>query len=183
MINVKTASLAAAVLIAPTKDVRYYLNGVQVKVSDFGEVRVRATNGHIAFEDVAGTGAANPCEFIVPFAVAKLIAKSKAKTVSFAVGADGAYICEGQIFKPIEGVFPDIDRVMPKREKGFEQVVSYYDADLLSLSQKAMRIATGASKSFFRIQNSPCGLMHREDQDFPRVAIMPLHPKKAFAGN
>lgn len=183
MINVKTASLAAAVLIAPTKDARYYLNGVQVKVSDSGEIRVRATNGHIAFDDVAGTEAPNPCEFVIPVAVAKLIAKSKAKTVSFAVGTDGAYICEGQIFKPVDGVFPDIDRVMPKRSGEFDSVVAHYDADLLALSQKAMRVATDRPKSFFRVQNSPCGLMHREDKEFPRVAIMPLRPEKAFAGN
>lgn len=183
MITVKTTAVAAAALIAPTKDVRYYLNGVQVKVDEAGRVLVRATNGHIAFEDVGGVEGPCPCEFVIPVDVAKQIAKSKAREVYIVRNDDGAYVCEGRIFKPVDGVFPDIDRVMPKREKGFEQVVSYYDADLLSLSQKAMRIATGASKSFFRIQNSPCGLMHREDQDFPRVAIMPLRPEEAFAGN
>lgn len=183
MITVKTAAVAAAVLIAPTKDIRYYLNGVQVKVDEAGRVLVRATNGYIAFEDVGGIEGPRPCEFVIPVDVAKQIAKSKAREVCIVRNDDGAYVCEGRIFKPVDGAFPDIDRVMPKREKGFEQVVSYYDADLLSLSQKAMRIATGASKSFFRIQNSPCGLMHREDQDFPRVAIMPLLPEKAFAGN
>lgn len=183
MITVKTQSIKAACGMAATKDVRYYLVGVQILVRDNGDVHVRATDGTLVFDDLMPEKSAfAPADFIIPLEIAKLIAKSKAPMVEITIGADGRFECAGQIFKPLDGTFPDVDRVMPTRDSQFDTAVNQYDANLLLRCQTAMRIATGFSKAFFKIQNSPCGLMHRENDTYPRCAIMPLRDR-AFLHN
>ena len=183
MITVKTQSIKAACGMAATKDVRYYLVGVQILVRDDGAVHVRATDGHLAFDDLMlEKSAFAPADFIIPLDIAKLIAKSKAPTVEITIAPDGRYECAGQIFKPLDGKFPDCDRVIPTRDSQFDTRVNQYDADLLARCQTAMRIATGSSKAFFKIQNSPCGLIHRENDTYPRCAVSPLR-EIAFLDN
>lgn len=183
MIIVKTQSIKAACGMAATKDVRYYMVGVQILVRDDGAVHVRATDGHLAFDDLMPEKSAYaPADFIIPLDVAKLIAKSKLPTLEITLSNDGRFECAGQIFKPIDGKFPDIDRVMPIRDESQDINVSHYDAELLARCQTAMRIATGNSKAFFKLQNSPCGLMHRENDTYPRCAVMPLR-NNAFLNN
>ena len=175
MITVKTQSIKAACGMAATKDVRYYLVGVQILVRDDGAVHVRATDGYLAFDDLMPEKSAYaPADFIIPLDIAKLIAKSKAPTVEITISSDGRFECAGQIFKPIDGKFPDCDRVIPTRDSQFDSAVNHYDAKLLKRCQTAMRIATGSSKAFFKMQNSPVGLMHRENDTYPRCAVMRL---------
>lgn len=169
--------------MAATKDVRYYLVGVQILVRDNGDVHVRATDGTLAFDDLMPEKSAfAPADFIIPLEIAKLIAKSKAPMVKITIGADGRFECVGQIFKPFDGKFPDCDQVLPTRDSRFDTAVNQYDANLLSRCQTAMRIATGFTTAFFKMQNSPCGLMHRENDTYPRCAVMPLHDR-AFLNN
>ena len=183
MITVKTQSIKAACGMAATKDVRYYLIGVQIIVRDDGAVHVRATDGTLAFDDLMPEKSAfAPADFIIPLDIAKLIAKSKGSTIEITMSADGRFECAGQIFKPIDGKFPDCDRIMPTRDSQFDSAVNHYDAELLARCQTAMRIATGLSKAFFKIQNSPVGLMHRENDTYPRCAVMPLRDR-AFLDN
>lgn len=175
MITVKTQSIKAACGMAATKDARYYLVGVQILVRDDGAVHVRATDGTLAFDDLMPEKSAfAPADFIIPLDTAKLIAKSKLYTVEITIAPDGRYECAGQIFKPIDGRFPDCDRALPTRDSQFDAAVNQYDAELLARCQTAMRIATGLSKAFFKMQNSPIGLMHRENDTYPRCAVMPL---------
>ena len=182
MITINTKSLKAACLVAATKGVRYYLNGVQVLVREDGEAFIRATDGTVAFEDIQAHEAPGPVDLIIPIDVAKGAAKSKASVIDLVAVGDGQYTLAGYIFKPIDGKFPDIDRVMPKRSPEHDATVAHYDADLLARCQAAMRLATGKSKAFFKVQNSPTGLAHRENEEYPRCAIMPLRPS-AFEGN
>lgn len=183
MIKLKTASIKAACGIAATKDIRYYLIGIQILVRDDGSVHVRSTSGSAAFDDLMPDKSAYaPADFIIPLDVAKTIAKSKSEFVEITMSADGRYECAGQIFAPIDGKFPDVDRVMPARDTTFDTAVNHYDAELLSKCQTAMRIATGSSSAFYRVQNSPCGLMFRETCDYPRCALAPLSDI-AFGGN
>ena len=184
VITVKTQSIKAACGMAATKDdTRYYLVGVQILVRDDGDVHVRASDGSLAFDDLMPEKSAfAPADFIIPLDVAKLISKSKAPTVEITIGSDGRFECAGQIFKPLDGKFPDCDRVMPTRDSQFDAAVNQYDAELLARCQTAMRIATGLSKAFFKMQNSPCGLMHRENDTYPRCAVMPLGDR-AFLDN
>lgn len=184
MITVKTRSIKAACGMVATKDVRYYLNGVLILVREDGAVHVRASDGSLAFDDLMPEQSAfAPADIIIPIDVAKLIGKAKTESVEITMAADGRYECAGQIFTPIDGTFPDIDRIMPERSNKFDNVVNHYDAELLVRCQTAMRIATGFNEAFFKLQNSPCGLVHRSDDKYPRCAVMPLRSSTAFVGN
>ena len=183
MITVKTQSIKAACGMAARDATRYCLVGVQILVRDDGDVHVRASDGSLAFDDLMPEKSAfAPADFIIPLDVARQMAKSKAPTVEITIGSDGRFECAGQIFKPLDGKFPDCDRVMPTRDSQFDAAVNQYDAELLARCQTAMRIATGLSKAFFKMQNSPCGLMHREKDTYPRCAVMPLRDR-AFLDN
>ena len=184
MITIKTASLKAACEIAAKKDIRYYLNGVQILVRDDGDVHVRATDGHCVFDDLMPEKSVLTGEIIIPLSSAKLIAKSTLTTVTIELLADGRYECAGHLFTKIDGKFPEVDRIMPKRDKSYDNAPgNQYDPELLVRCHVAMRIATGKKLAWFRVQNSPTGLMFRETNQYPRCAIMPLRPIKAFIGN
>lgn len=183
MIQIKTASLKAAVLIAPTKDVRPHLNGVQILVRDTGAVHVRATSGVMVFDDcghekslLAGA------EFIIPITVAKELAKEKSIAIEFSLKDDGRWECAGRIFAPLGGKFPDCDRVIPTRSS--IDRAENYDLELLALGQKAMRTAREISKGFYRVQNSETvggvGLICCEAKDFPRIAVAALRAPRCF---
>ncbi len=101
MIQVKTASLKAACVIAATKDIRYYLVGVQLLVRDDGTVHVRATNGRSAFDDISTEKSLLAgADFIIPLAVAKDLAKEKSPMLEFSSQDNGKWVCAGRIFAP-----------------------------------------------------------------------------------
>lgn len=185
MIVIKTQSIRAACCIAETKDARRYLNGVQILVRDDGTVHVRASDGHVAFDDVMPELSAHgPANFIIPINVAKNIAKIKSRSVEITkLAADGYFLCAGHRFAPVDGKFPDLDRVIPSRIESYDTAVNHYDADLLARCQTAMRVATGNRNAFFRVQNSPAGLMFRENATWPRCIIMALNANTAFLNN
>lgn len=183
MIQIKTASLKAAVLIAPTNDMRYYLNGVQILVRDTGKVHVRATSGVMVFDDcgheeslLAGA------EFIIPIAVAKELAKEKTVALNFSLKDDGRWECAERLFTPIDGKFPDCDRIIPARSS--VDRAENYDLGLLALGQKTMRVARGNSRGFYRVQNPEAaggnGLICCETDDFPRIVIAALRSPLCF---
>lgn len=183
MIQIMTASLNAAVLIAPTKDVRPYLNGVQIFVRDTGAVHVRATSGTMIFDDCGPKQSLlEGAEFIIPIAVAKELAKEKSRVLEFSLKDDGRWECADRLFAPLEGKFPNCDRVIPARSNCDR--AENYDLELLALGQKAMRTARENSKGFYRVQNPEeaggVGLICCENDDYPRIAIATLRAPRCF---
>lgn len=178
MFQIKTASIKAACVVAPAKDLRPYLKGVNILVKDNGKTYVRATDGHCAFEDeMPDICAFAPANFTIPVDVAKALSKQKKPMLTITPTADGRYECEGQIFAALDcGSFPDTGRIMPARNVEHDTAVAHYDLELLARCQKAMQAATGKS-SFYRLQHSPtnnAGLLYRQTADYPRMAVMPV---------
>lgn len=183
MLQLTINSLKAAVTMAATKDARYYLNGVFVGVMEDGAVHLRATDGNVAFEDVMPNkceGQKGPFSIIIPLDAAKAAAKTKGFVVELSTLPDGKYQIGNTVFSPIDGLFPDMDRIFARRDKSFDNVVAHYDFELLARCQTAMRLATGGKNTFYRIQNSPVGLVCRENATFPRCAVRPLRPDGCF---
>lgn len=185
MLQILTNQLKAAVMMAATKDVRYYLKGICISVTEGGAVHIKATDGVVAFEDVAP----NKCEtqkgpfyIIVPLDAAKVAAKTKGPVVQLTALPDGKYLIADTVFTPVDGCFPDTDRIFARRDSSFDNTVAHYDFELLARCQLAMRTALG-SKNFYRVQNSPVGLMCRETETFPRCAVQPLNIAKCFTDN
>ena len=186
MLQILTNQLKAAVLMAATKDVRYYLKGVCVTVEEDGTVHIKATDGAVAFEDVAP----NKCEtqkgpfaIIIPLDAAKVAAKTKGPVVQLSALPDGKYLIADMVFAPLDGRFPDTDRIFARRDSSFDNTVAHYDYELLARCQTAMRTALGSKMGFYRVQNGPVGLMCRETETFPRCAVQPLSFPKCFSDN
>ena len=159
MLQILTNQLKAAVMMAATKDVRY-LNGVCIMVEGDASVHIKATDGTVAFEDVAP----NKCEaqkgpfaIIIPLVAAKVAAKTKEPVVQLSALPDGKYLIADTVFAPLDWQFPNTDRIFARRDSSFDNTVAHYDFELLARCQLAMRTALG-SKNFYRVQNSPDAL-------------------------
>lgn len=185
MLQILTNQLKAAVMMAATKDVRYYLKGVCIMVKEDGSVHIKATDGFVAFEDVAPNKCQTqkgPFSIIIPLDAAKIAAKTKGSVVQLSAHSDGKYLIADTVFAPLDGRFPDTDRVFARRDSSLDNTVAHYDFELLARCQLAMRTALG-SKNFYRVQNSPVGLMCREGDTFPRCAVPTLNIAKCFTDN
>lgn len=182
MITLNTNSLKAACTMAATNDARFCLVGVHVIVDAKGAVRVQASDGHVAFDDVQTERAEEHSNtaIIIPLDRAKMIAKCRTAFVMLnppLPGQSSWGSSEGISFVPIDDKFPDIDRVMPARNPEHDEIMLQYDWELVARCQKAMQIATGSPTPIFPLQNSPpygAGLMYCLDSDYPRCAVMPI---------
>ena len=180
--TLKTKSLRAATLVAPTSIIRHYLNGVHITISS--TTTIESTDGEVFYRDRYNTDSDDTqdlMDIIIPIDAAKIIAKSKTDTVAINQLPDGRYECCGQVFKYGDGMFPDGDRVIPKREHITETVQQFhYNYDLLALAQKVMRVSTDNKKAYYRLQMGQVAAMRPEDAEFPVVAVAALNERIAF---
>lgn len=190
MLKLKTASLKAALLCAAVKDVRYYLNGVCVRVDADQRVYVESCDGNIGFQDRMDDESAEqkgPFSIIIPADAIKAATKTRDPYLTLGALLDGRYTLGLRMFTPIAGHFPPVDRVMPVRlSDSAPKEWATYDPELLVLVHRAMRVATGYSKAFFVLQSAPLirgaggkhsqgpGLMYEPAFEYPRCVICPL---------
>lgn len=174
-VTIPTVALKAAATVAATKDVRYYINGVHIR-SEGGFIYIESTCGSAAYQDRI-EGSDDIFSVIVPNDVLKIIGKSKSNEVSLTKLDGGKWQADFVTFTPIDGTFPSIDRVMPERKQGPE---AHYNPDLITKCRNAMRIRMGEKHTHYRVSN---GLMHRENDMYPRCAVMPLTLPQCFKGN
>lgn len=114
--------LKAMLVLAATKDVRYYLNGVHV-VQDVRGTILEATDGHVLGMLRVGENPKNPAKVIWPREALKpLVAGTKKQMddlIEFSVDGDNVTAaCGGMVttFKAVDGVFPDTSRVTPRND-------------------------------------------------------------------
>ena len=144
----KLAWLKAVMLAAAKKDVRYYLNGVMVRNGELA-----ATNGHMALiiksEEIKSDG-----EYIIDNDTLKMIVTSH-KGVK---GANRVEVVDSMTatgnskihITPIDGKFPDVNRVIPTNTSG---EVGQFDFDYLATLQKA-------NQEFLVMRNALIYLQH-----------------------
>ena len=139
--TINTAALRACANTMAVKDIRYYLNGVSLRIKAGARTgMVCATNGHILFAcqtpvtffapdgNLMGEhDTATPAiDLIIPDVIVKAIIKSKAATLTFkCMGGVSDTAPQGQYqiqdgatnptFTPIDGKFPDYARVIPEK--------------------------------------------------------------------
>ena len=142
-ISIQASAIRAAAICAAKKDIRYYLVGVHLKVAHRDYATVAGTNGHILF---AGRAAIENLEnqqsadwsMTIPLEVCKKISK-KLSAVILESLPDGAYMLDGMRFVPVDGRFPDYQRVIPKCDVvQVEQQASQFDYALLAQGNDAM---------------------------------------------
>lgn len=156
-IQIQRSTIKAASHFMAQKDIRYYLNGILIESSPV-ETRVCATDGHAMLlrqEDRKGDNAGS-AGIIMPAETVAMILKWKAPhksaadmpiviTVPDDAAAEHRAEWNGQIavFRPVEGNFPDYQRVIPQALSG---EAAHFNPELLMRCQKAA-IDLGTSKA------------------------------------
>ena len=144
-VKINTKVLQAAMLCAAKNDMRYYLNGVLI---DFKNKRIAATNGHVLFvsHNAFEIKEFEQSEIIVPYTtmdfIVKQAVKLKSEFVEIKTHADGdlnpVYAISAkdddsrffgetiEVFKPVNGKFPNIMEVLSKWENKDTKEVGFY---------------------------------------------------------
>ncbi len=174
-----------------TKDVRYYLNGVCIRLSRGSDEQLKgqaySTDGHIAFlcdfEVIDERRGSDPApdflEMLIPIDVVKHVAKGKLDLVTLTSLDKDKYIIDSMAFTPIDGQFPDIGRIVPKRE-ALTGEAAQFDPNLLLRSDKALRAWHGLKKGQFPMlyqSGHSAALMCGRD-DTAVVVVMPMKEDK-----
>ena len=144
-ITLKTSALFAALECAAKKDIRYYLQGINIQITKPFTGMVYGTDGHILFAgQLPYEGAVDvPLNLIIPTdAVKRLDKKAEFADLEF----DGQnYMLGGARFIPLDGRYPDIGRVIPDITSSTEQAPGTYNPDLLVRARNALALYLGES--------------------------------------
>ena len=144
-INLNVQLLKGALECAGKKDVRYYLNGVFIDVLNEEELVYCGTDGHILFAAKAPldstSGDPVGTSLTIPRTVIEAALKGvKSQTVELAAVHEGSYRLNQTIFLPVDGKFPDYQRVIPQEVSGEKAT---FDPDLLVRGSKAISLSVG----------------------------------------
>lgn len=185
-ITFKTSSLFAALECAAKKDLRYYLQGINIQITKDAVGMVYGTDGHILFAgQLPYDGAVDvPLNLIIPTdAVKRLDKKAEFTELEY----DGQnYLLGGARFVPVDGRYPDIDRVIPSIDSSTEQTPGTYNPDLLVRGRAALSLYLGVKpKDTFNFiqRGSDSAVMHAGTNEC-LVVIMPMRAtnEAPFAG-
>jgi hypothetical protein len=175
-ITFKTSALFAALECAAKKDIRYYLQGINIQITKDAVGMVYGTDGHILFAgQLPYDGAVDvPLNLIIPTdAVKRLDKKAEFTELEF----DGQnYLLGGARFVPVDGRYPDIGRVIPDIQYNTEQTPGTYNPDLLVRGRAAlaMYLSVKPKDTFNFIQRgSDSAVMHAGTNEC-LVVIMPM---------
>lgn len=139
-----TPDIFSVAFAASTEEARYYLCGTYLHTHD-GKLTACATNGHIAAlhtidAQVTGPGHAPSMEAILPTKAVRLI-EMLAEGRNFTLKVHGVKVLIefGNVTfltKVIDGTFPDIYRVLPRRED-VQHRLTVPASELLAMTKKA----------------------------------------------
>lgn len=191
-IQIQRSTLKAASHFMAVKDVRYYLKGILIESSPV-ETRACATDGHAMLlrqedrkDDNDGSA-----RIILPADIVAMILKWKAPakrtadmpvviTVPDDAAAEHRAEWCGQIavFRPVDGQFPDYQRVIPQ---SFSGEAAHYNPELLMRCQKAA-IDLGTSKAgYFAFTQNGDGAAIATFSQQAFAVVMPMRGDKADA--
>ena len=167
----KLSWLKAVMLAAAKKDVRYYINGVIVRNGEMA-----ATNGHMALI-IKSDGIKSDGEYIIDNATLKMIVYSyKIVTGDTPVEVKYGTTGIGRIsITPVDGKFPDVNRVIPQEPSG---EIAHFNYEYLLACQKANGEFIGGKYHWVKLQhNGQAGAkFESEDEDGNKLigVVMPV---------
>ena len=176
-ITVKTSSLFAALECSAKKDLRYYLQGINIQITKDAVGMVYGTDGHILFAGqlpYEGDYCPPTLNLIIPTdAVKRLDKKAEFTELEY----DGQnYLLGGARFVPVDGRYPDIGRVIPSIDTSTEQSPGTYNPDLLVRGRAALSLYLGVKpKDTFNFiqRGNDSAVMHAGTNEC-LVVIMPM---------
>lgn len=131
-IDIPITALRAAMLFAAKQDVRYYLNGLHIILDGTGSGQIQATDGHRAIVIRLLDVPAVSLSVIIPAALVETLLKAKGSKKATYVFLDipanerdnrgSSFTLREPLYsgaavagQTIDGVFPDMQRVVPKK--------------------------------------------------------------------
>ena len=191
-ITINANALRAAVhCVADKKDLRYYLHGVYVKVkqgkaANAPRAIVASTNGCILFVGLSEVEPADASpsidawfdqSLIIPIDAIKSLDK-RAHVVHLSQIDANTYRLGNTVFTPIDGVYPDIARVIPDNEQlaKREQKPAVFNPGYLASANKALQTYYGAKPDTTYQLNQygdDSAIMHAGTNDV-QVVVMPI---------
>ena len=175
-ITLKTSALFAALECAAKKDIRYYLQGINIQITKPFTGMVYGTDGHMLFAgQLPYDGAVDvPLNLIIPSdAVKRLDKKAEFTELEY----DGQnYLLGGARFVPVDGRYPDIGRVIPQIDHNTEQAPGTYNPDLLVRGRAALSLYLGVKPkdTFNFIQRGNDSAVMHAGVNTCLVVIMPM---------
>ena len=169
----KLAWLKAVMLAAAKTDVRYYLNGVMVRNGE-----VAATNGHMMLL-IKSEGIKSDGEYIIDNDTLKMLVTSHKGIKGYihvAVVDSMTITGKNKIsITPVDGKFPDINRVIPQETSG---EIAHFNAEYLLACQKANEEFLDSKQVYVNLQhNGQAGAkFESEDEDGNNLigVVMPV---------
>lgn len=145
--EIETHLLRAATKFQAKNDIRYYLNGIHLNHG-----KIEATNGHVAV--ILDTGEENDADKIISFVgtIPKKASKTKLcfnddfENIAIHYDHNGLKI-DAQLFNVIDGRFPNVERVKPKKLK--TDKFPALQTEYLALMHKAFE---ASSKNFVAVK-------------------------------
>jgi DNA polymerase III subunit beta len=173
--------------LSPKNDVRYYLSGVHVFSCD-GRLCFEVTDGHIMARVIQEKYSGADIDLIISRSSLDRYKMEKDFPVEIVKKDNFSAIisCAGIDYSVelIDGVFPDIDRIIPRYEH--KESPATYNPDYLSVVAKAWRAMFGRKKDNLKIvqygEAAPCMMQHLEDGYSFSAAIMPARIKSEDVG-
>ena len=157
----KLAWLKAVSLAAGKKDVRYYLNGVMVRNGEMA-----ATNGHMALliksESIKSDG-----EYIIDNDTLKMIVTAhkgikgdnRVEVIDSMTTTGSSKIS----ITPVDGKFPDINRVIPQEASG---EIAHFNYEYLLACQKANEEFLDRKCTYIKLQHNGLSGAKFESEDY-----------------
>ena len=168
----KLAWLKAVMLAAAKKDVRYYLNGVMVRNSELA-----ATNGHmlliIKSDDIKSDG-----EYIIDNVSLSMIATvhkdikgdNRVEVIDSMTTTGSSKIS----ITPVDGKFPDINRVIPQETSG---EIAHFNYEYLLACQKSNQEFFDSKGSYIKLQhNGQAGAKFESEDEYGNKLIGVVMP-------
>lgn len=186
-IYVSAKALMAAFQFAADKDIRFYLNGVQVEAT-VKETRIVGTDGHtlgavrhmregrdVQRNELDGE---RYVSFILPRAAiaAMKLTKTELHLLTLTIELDGRQgtLCAGGsrfMFETVDGTYPNYHRVIPEKASG---EVCQFNPKYLARTHKAVQILRNKPDPFMHIAHNGSGgiIVTAEHCDDDFVAVI-----------
>jgi DNA polymerase III subunit beta len=172
-ISIQIKTIKALLHFAAKKDIRYYLQGVQIEQGETGTFAV-ATNGHFLAVARIDTQAQAPASVIVGSDHLATAIKSLKGAIMIDVDGPKVTIKTGasEVTVPaVDGRYPDWRRVIRAPQTG-EQ--AYFNADYLALVQKAAGEYHGNKSALYHVAQNGTSVGHCAIDDDLQVFVMPV---------
>ena len=183
-VSIPTSALKAAIHCAATKDVRYYLNGVNIEFchGDVPHINLISTDGHVlsalrvplVYREGAQTA---DFSLIVPLSAIVSATKGAGKVITLSSMLDGRYALGDTLVLPIDDRFPDWQRVIPMTT-GLTPASATYRPEFLLRGAKCLRDFFNAPKLIptMLCRGDDGGIMHNGDNS----AVVVIMPSKSI---